>query len=67
MGVGWLDLDEKMKFKCKDIGMKCDFEVKGAGSRDEVAEIAGVHARRVHNITSMTPDLEQKMNAAIKN
>ncbi len=55
-----------MKFKCKDIGMKCDFEVKGAGSREEVAEIAQVHARRVHNLTSMSPDLQQKMNAAIK-
>jgi predicted small metal-binding protein len=56
-----------MQFKCKDIGMKCGFEVKGAGSKDEVMEIAGVHARRFHNITSVTPDLQQKINAAIKN
>ncbi len=54
------------KFKCKDIGMKCDFEVKNATSKDEVMEIAQVHARRAHNITSMTPDLQAKMSAAIK-
>ncbi len=54
------------KFKCKDIGMKCDFEVKNATSKDEVMEIAQVHARRAHNITSMTPDLQVKMSAAIK-
>jgi predicted small metal-binding protein len=54
------------KFKCKDMGMKCDFEVKGAGSREEIQEIAGVHAKRVHNLTSMTPDMQAKMNAAIK-
>jgi predicted small metal-binding protein len=55
-----------MKFKCKDMGMKCDFEVKGVGTREQVAEIAGIHARQAHNITSMTTDLQQKMNAAIK-
>ncbi len=54
------------KFKCKDIGMKCDFEVKNATSRDEVMEIAQVHARRAHNITSMAPDLQTKVGAAIK-
>lgn len=59
--------DGKMsKFKCKDIGMKCDFEVKGAGSRQEVAQIAQVHAQQTHNLTSMTADMQQKMNAAIK-
>ena len=55
-----------MKFKCKDMGMKCDFEIKGAGSKEEVMEEAQVHARRVHNLTSMTPDMQQKMNTAIK-
>ncbi len=65
-GLARFDLDGKLKFKCKDMGMKCDFEVKGVGSRDEVVEVAQVHSRRAHNITSMTPDLEQKLNAAIK-
>jgi predicted small metal-binding protein len=56
-----------LKFKCRDMGMKCDFEVKAAGSRDELTEIAQVHARRVHNLTSMTPDMQNKLSAAIKN
>lgn len=55
-----------MKFKCKHMGMKCDFEIKGTSSREELNEIAGVHARRVHNLTNMSPDMQSKLNAAIK-
>ena len=54
------------KFKCKDIGMKCDFEVKGASSKDEVMQITSVHAKAAHNIQNVTPDLAQKVSSAIK-
>ncbi len=54
------------KFKCKDIGMKCDFEVKGASSKDEIMQIATVHARSEHNIQTISPDLAQKVSSAIK-
>ncbi len=54
------------EFKCKDIGMKCGFEVKGASSKDEVMQIAQVHARVTHNITTITPDLAQKVSSAIR-
>jgi len=56
-----------MKFKCKDTGMKCNFEVKEATSRDELTEIAQVHARRVHNLTTLSPDMQNKLSKAIKN
>lgn len=54
------------KFKCKDIGMKCGFEVKGASSRDEVMQIASVHARSAHNMQTIPPDVAQKVSSAIK-
>lgn len=55
------------KFKCKDIGMKdCDFEVKGASSRDEVMQIATVHAKSAHNMQTIPPDVAQKVSSAIK-
>lgn len=55
------------KFKCKDIGMKdCDFEVKGASTKEEVTQIVAVHAKTSHKMETITPELAQKLNAAIK-
>ena len=54
------------KFKCKDAGMKCDFEVKGGSSKDEVMQVAAVHARVTHNMQSIPPDVGAKVSAAIK-
>lgn len=54
------------KFKCKDTGMKCDFEVKGASSKEEVMEIASVHARRTHGMETIPADMAAKVSSAIK-
>jgi predicted small metal-binding protein len=53
-------------FKCKDIGMQCDFEVKGASSKNEVLQIAAVHAKATHNMQTIPADIAAKVNAAIK-
>lgn len=61
--------DEKLagyEFKCKDIGMKCGFEVKGASSRDEVMQVASVHAKATHNMQTIPPDVAQKVSSAIR-
>lgn len=57
---------ESYKFKCKDIGMNCGFEVKRASSKDEVMQIASVHARVTHNMGSVSPELAQKVSSAIR-
>jgi predicted small metal-binding protein len=54
------------KFKCKDAGMKCDFEVKGGSSKDEVMQVAAVHARVAHDMQSIPPDVAARVSAAIK-
>ena len=54
------------KFKCKDTGMKCDFEVKNASSRDEVMQIAAIHAKQAHHMESIPSDVAAKVSAAIK-
>jgi predicted small metal-binding protein len=54
------------RFKCKDIGMKCDFEVKGASSKDEILQIASVHAKAEHKMATIPPDVATKVSAAIK-
>ena len=54
-------------FKCKDVGMKdCDFEVKGSSSKDEVMQIATVHAKQAHHMDTVPPDLANKVSEAIK-
>ncbi len=57
---------EHYKFKCKDTGMKCDFEVKGGSSRDEIMQIASVHAKVTHNMQTIPDDVAKKVSAAIK-
>ena len=54
------------KFKCKDTGLKCDFEVKGASSKDEVMQIASVHGKFAHKMETISPDVAAKVSAAIK-
>jgi len=54
------------KFKCKDVGMKCDFEVRHASSKDEVMQIAATHAKMAHNMQTVPQDVADKINAAIK-
>lgn len=43
----------------------CDFEVKGASTRDEVMQLASLHAKQAHNMESISPDLAEKVNSAI--
>ena len=44
----------------------CDFEVKGASSKDEVMQLASVHAKQAHKIETISPELAQKVGNAIK-
>ncbi len=54
------------EFKCKDVGMKCGFEVKGSSSRDEVMQLASIHAKVTHGMQTIPPDVAQKVSAAIR-
>ena len=54
------------EFKCKDIGMECGFEVKGGSSRDEVMQVASVHAKVAHNMQTIPPDVAQKVGLVIR-
>ena len=51
--------------RCRDVGMECDFEAHGA-SEDDVLRQAAAHAQRVHGINEITPDLAQRVRAAIR-
>ena len=52
-------------FKCKDIGMKDNFEVK-SDSQDELMQTIAVHAKITHGWDPVPPDVLQKVQKAIK-
>ena len=53
------------RLRCRDVGMDCDFEARGATEEDVVRQ-ASAHASREHQIREMTPDLERRVRAAIR-
>lgn len=52
-------------FKCADIGMDCKFATKALTKNGLMRKIAE-HASDAHKITSIPPDLEAKIESAIK-
>jgi predicted small metal-binding protein len=51
--------------KCKDIGMKCGFELKD-DNQDELMQLLAMHAEKTHGLKTIPPDLQQKIQKAIK-
>ena len=51
--------------RCRDAGVDCDFEVR-AETEDEIMEKCAEHAKKVHNMTEISPELAAKVKAAIK-
>ncbi len=52
-------------FKCKDIGIKDEFEVKSE-NRDELMKIIALHAKESHEMAEFSPEMKQKIEKAIK-
>jgi predicted small metal-binding protein len=56
---------EMPSFKCKDIGMKDNFEVK-TDNADELMPIIAMHAEKTHNMKEVDPVTLDKIKKAIK-
>jgi predicted small metal-binding protein len=52
-------------FKCKDMGMKCGFEVKDE-NQDELMSIIAMHADKTHNMKQPSAEMMDKIKKAIK-
>ncbi|MCL4341607.1 MAG: DUF1059 domain-containing protein [Candidatus Thermoplasmatota archaeon] len=52
-------------FKCKDIGMDCDF-VTSSKSNDDLFLKISDHAKAAHNIEEVSPELKQKITGVIR-
>jgi len=51
--------------RCRDVGVNCDWQARGA-TVEEIMQQAAVHAKAVHGMTTIPPELAQKVKAAIK-
>lgn len=54
-----------MQLKCKDVGVECDFEIKGASSEEEIMQMAAIHAKIAHEMDRVPPEMVAKAKAAI--
>ena len=52
-------------FKCKDLGMACEFEAT-AKTEDELMKKIAEHAGKAHNMKTFSPDMLAKVKIAIK-
>ncbi len=53
------------RFRCRDLGFKCDFEVSGEATREEMLGIIESHAKRCHGMATITPEVAMKVSRAI--
>jgi predicted small metal-binding protein len=58
------DIPVMKEFRCKDIGMKCDWKYF-AQTEELIVDGAAVHARDAHGITEFTPEMIAKVKSAI--
>lgn len=55
----------KYEFKCRDIGLDCEFSVSGKEAADLIPHIAE-HAREAHGMEQVSDEMKDKINNAIK-
>jgi predicted small metal-binding protein len=53
-------------FKCRDVGQKCDFEVSGVKSEEELLTILKIHAEKDHGIKEITPQMMQMIKMLLR-
>jgi predicted small metal-binding protein len=51
--------------KCRDLGFDCDAEVR-AESKEKALEMVAQHAKEVHKMEEVTPELVEKANKVMK-
>lgn len=54
----------KYQFRCRDIGIDCDFKVSGKEAADLIPQIAE-HARSAHQMEEIDDDLKDRINNSI--
>ncbi|WP_082331928.1 DUF1059 domain-containing protein [Mangrovimonas xylaniphaga] len=50
--------------KCRDVGFDCDGVIK-ASSEEEALKMAAEHAKTVHGLTEITPEVVEKIKSVM--
>ena len=53
------------ELRCRDLGLNCDFEARGDSEEDVLGQ-ASDHARSVHQIPEIPPELAAKARAVMR-
>jgi len=56
----------KYDVKCKDVGMDCPFEIRGASSEQELMSLLPIHVKLAHKMETIPPELVEKVKKVIK-
>jgi predicted small metal-binding protein len=51
--------------RCRDVGFDCDGVIKAA-TEQEALSMAAQHAKTVHNVKEVTPEMVRKIKQVIK-
>ena len=51
--------------RCRDVGFDCNGVIR-AKTEEEALTLAAEHARKVHNVTEITPEIVAKIKAVMK-
>jgi predicted small metal-binding protein len=51
--------------RCRDVGLDCEGELR-AETEEEIMRQAAEHARTTHSMTEMSPEVVQKVRAAMR-
>lgn len=51
--------------RCRDVGFDCNGVIK-AKTEKEALELAAEHARAVHGVNEITPDIVQKIRSVMR-
>lgn len=53
------------QIRCADVGLDCDYEA-WAETEHELLEMVADHAQKAHGIDEVTPELQEKVMAAMR-
>jgi predicted small metal-binding protein len=58
-------MQEIMTFRCKDLGLECDFEEKAEGEEELMKRVEG-HVQTAHQMNPEKPEVQEKLRKAMK-
>jgi predicted small metal-binding protein len=59
------DMQEIRTFRCKDLGLACEFEEKAEDENELMKRVEG-HVQTAHQMNPELPEVQEKLRKAVK-